>query len=90
MLMILTRDQHSFKSPVPSGDLGPHRAQGDELPLGIINSKTLYLLIVPSLVRPGVCFGFLFVWVFLFCFGFFCKIQMPVGSRSLFLLSELM
>lgn len=66
ILMILTGDQHNnFKSAVPSGDLGSCNkicTQG----AGKINNEPLYPLTVPGLVRPRVCFGFLFVWVFLF------------------------
>lgn len=81
MLRILTGDQHNFKSAMPSGDLGAGNkicAQGAVLPLGKINNEILYPLTVPGVVRPGICFGFLFVWVFLFCFGFLNKTQMPV------------
>lgn len=86
MLMILTRDQHNFQSAVPSGDLGPCSkscTKGAVLPLGKINNKTQYPLTVPGLVRPGVCFGFLFVWVFLF-WGFFVRHRCQWGPGPLF------
>lgn len=92
-LMILTRGQPNFESAMLSGDLGPGSkistyVQGCIAPWynKTISSDSARSCQTWVLSCFSVCLS-IFV---LFWGGFFCKTQMLVGSRSQFLLSELM